>query len=172
MSASESNTDGPAEKTDPSTSDEGTIFGSSAPPEASPFARSVSTKSFDDTVSESLAAPLKDLGNQPFTPEALDRSIAKLAVSRGLATDEEIDMCSFVMGEEKRDSLGEVLIERRALTPNQYERLRADVEAERTGQRIPGFRMLGKIGAGASATVFKARQLNLDRLVAIKKTCF
>jgi serine/threonine-protein kinase len=33
---------------------------------------------------------------------------------------------------------------------------------------IPGFEVLGKIGEGATATVWKARQLSLDRLVAIK----
>ena len=39
---------------------------------------------------------------------------------------------------------------------------------ERPGQQIPGYRILGKLGAGAMATVFKAKQLSLDRLVAIK----
>lgn len=33
---------------------------------------------------------------------------------------------------------------------------------------IPGFDVLGKIGDGATATVWKARQLSLDRIVAIK----
>jgi serine/threonine-protein kinase len=42
------------------------------------------------------------------------------------------------------------------------------VEAERSGQQIPGYRILGKLGAGAMATVFKGKQLSLDRMVAIK----
>lgn len=33
---------------------------------------------------------------------------------------------------------------------------------------LPGFELLGKIGQGGMATVWKARQLSLDRLVAIK----
>jgi eukaryotic-like serine/threonine-protein kinase len=37
-----------------------------------------------------------------------------------------------------------------------------------TGQQIPGYKMLAKLGAGAMAVVFKARQLSLNRDVAIK----
>jgi serine/threonine-protein kinase len=42
------------------------------------------------------------------------------------------------------------------------------VEDTRPTQQIPGYQILSKLGAGAMATVFKARQLSLDRLVAIK----
>jgi serine/threonine-protein kinase len=38
----------------------------------------------------------------------------------------------------------------------------------RKAQQIPGFQILTKLGAGAMATVFKARQLSLDRTVAVK----
>ena len=47
-------------------------------------------------------------------------------------------------------------------------RLKQVIEAERSGQQIPGFKVIGKLGAGAMATVYKARQLSLDREVAIK----
>jgi serine/threonine protein kinase len=33
---------------------------------------------------------------------------------------------------------------------------------------IPGYQLLGRLGAGAMATVYKARQVSLDRLVAVK----
>ncbi len=39
---------------------------------------------------------------------------------------------------------------------------------DQTHRQIPGYQMLEKLGAGAMAVVFKARQLSLDRLVAIK----
>ena len=42
------------------------------------------------------------------------------------------------------------------------------MEEQRDSQQIPGFQILGKLGAGAMATVYKANQLSLDRLVAIK----
>ena len=35
-------------------------------------------------------------------------------------------------------------------------------------RQIPGYKLLGRLGAGAMATVYKARQLSLDRLVAVK----
>jgi len=35
-------------------------------------------------------------------------------------------------------------------------------------QQIPGYQILSKLGSGAMATVFKARQISLDRIVAIK----
>jgi serine/threonine-protein kinase len=38
----------------------------------------------------------------------------------------------------------------------------------RPAQQIPGFQILGKLGQGAMAVVFKAKQLSLDRTVAIK----
>src|SRR4029079_16332840 len=39
---------------------------------------------------------------------------------------------------------------------------------ERRGSQIPGYQLLHKIGKGAMATVYKARQLSLDRVVAVK----
>ena len=46
--------------------------------------------------------------------------------------------------------------------------IRQIIEAERSGQKIPGYKVLGKLGAGAMAAVFKAKQISLDRHVAIK----
>jgi eukaryotic-like serine/threonine-protein kinase len=35
-------------------------------------------------------------------------------------------------------------------------------------RQIPGYQLLGRLGAGSMATVYKARQVSLDRLVAVK----
>lgn len=37
-----------------------------------------------------------------------------------------------------------------------------------SARQIPGYQILGKLGAGAMAVVFKARQISLNRIVAIK----
>ena len=54
------------------------------------------------------------------------------------------------------------------VTPSQIDRLRSEIESERSSQRIPGYRIIRKLGAGAMATVYLASQLSLDRMVAIK----
>ncbi|MBI5724730.1 MAG: serine/threonine protein kinase [Planctomycetes bacterium] len=41
-------------------------------------------------------------------------------------------------------------------------------EKTTTGQQIPGYQIISKLGAGAMAVVFKAKQVSLDRIVAVK----
>lgn len=106
----------------------------------------------------------------------VDTALGRLVVDYGLATREEVDLCrdrlreaGAAEGEEAgQRSLAVELIDQDFVTKRQIARLKAIVDAERSGQKIPGYRLLGKLGAGAMATVYKARQLNLDRLVAIK----
>ena len=45
---------------------------------------------------------------------------------------------------------------------------RATRRAKEAHHQIPGYQLLERIGAGTTATVYKARQLSLDRMVAIK----
>ncbi|MCW5756463.1 MAG: serine/threonine protein kinase [Phycisphaeraceae bacterium] len=106
----------------------------------------------------------------------VDTALGRLVVDYGLATREEVDLCldrlkqaSAGPGDEAgQRSLALELVDQEFVTKRQIARLKAILDAERSGQKIPGYRLLGKLGAGAMATVYKARQLNLDRLVAIK----
>ena len=41
-------------------------------------------------------------------------------------------------------------------------------QIESAVQQIPGYKILGKLGAGAMAVVYKGKQLSLNRTVAIK----
>jgi len=54
------------------------------------------------------------------------------------------------------------------VTQSQLDRLREKIEETRPTRRIPGYQFLEKLGAGAMATVYKAKQLSLNRVVAIK----
>lgn len=102
----------------------------------------------------------------------IDTLVGRLVIDQGLATQDEVQHCLEQAKELREDanqaSLVQVLVDNQYVTQRQIARLRRIIEAERSGQKIPGFRILGKLGAGAMATVFKANQLSLDRTVAIK----
>jgi len=94
--------------------------------------------------------------------------IGKIVVDRGLAGSEEVETCRSAQKSDPGSALSDLLVGRHFLTRTQLDRLRTEFEAERTQSRIPGYKVLRKLGAGAMATVYLARQLSLDRPVAIK----
>lgn len=108
------------------------------------------------------------------TPTAADTTIGRLVVEKGLASQEEVDGCLALMRGASGDSnpsnrsLTDLLVDNGIVTRKQIDRLRPEVEASRPNQQIPGYQILSKLGAGAMATVYKARQVSLDRIVAIK----
>ncbi len=100
----------------------------------------------------------------------LDTEVGKLVVDQGLATREEIDFCREQQkqsSDPNQRSLADLLIEHNFVTPNQFKRVRRMLDDRRTSQ-IPGYQLLGLLGKGAMAKVYKARQLSLDRAVAVK----
>ncbi len=103
----------------------------------------------------------------------LDTLIGRLVIDQGLATSDEVKHCKTMTraeGEESSEkSLAHVLVDREFITKRQLARLREAIEAERSGNKISGYKILGKLGAGAMATVYKAKQVSLDRMVALKK---
>lgn len=102
----------------------------------------------------------------------IDTIVGRLVIDQGFATPDEVQHCLSIARQMAEDanqrSLADLLIENDYVTRRQMTRLREIAQAERSGQKIPGYKVLGKLGAGAMATVFKAKQLSLDRVVAIK----
>jgi serine/threonine-protein kinase len=101
-----------------------------------------------------------------------DTLLGQMIVTQGLATKEEVDDCMAMQTElakeQNQRSLADLLIENGYITRSQVERIRPQMEEQGQMQQIPGYQIISKLGAGAMAAVFKARQIALDRFVAIK----
>jgi serine/threonine-protein kinase len=64
--------------------------------------------------------------------------------------------------------ISEILSERGYLAKEDLESVSKTVQRVMESLRIPGFKLLKRLGRGSMGTVYKARQLNLDRIVALK----
>ncbi len=94
--------------------------------------------------------------------------LGRVVVERGLVSDAELQDARNRHELDPGGSLADMLLGAGYVTSSQIDRLRSEIESERSSQRIPGYRIIRKLGAGAMATVYLASQLSLDRMVAIK----
>ena len=108
-------------------------------------------------------------GNEQTSADTL---FGRMAIEQKLCAEDEVQQCE---EEQKRRAstqpatLEQLLLEKRFLTRTQAERLKAAIRDSRDStNQIPGYKVLGKLGSGAMAVVYKAKQLSLDRIVAIK----
>jgi serine/threonine-protein kinase len=96
----------------------------------------------------------------------------KIAIDQGICTDTEIGHCFKELKSRSATeptTLKQILVEYGYMTSTQATRLDTSIkESKDAAGKIPGYKVLGKLGAGAMAVVYKARQLSLDRSVAIK----
>ena len=105
------------------------------------------------------------------TTGGFETMLGKLVVKSNLATPDEVELCTELIREseaEEPQTLADLLVANEFLTKRQIDRLRLEFEAQKSTQQIPGYKIKQKLGSGAMATVFLARQISLDRLVAIK----
>ncbi len=101
---------------------------------------------------------------------SLDTEVGKLAVDMGLVSRKEVEFCREQQkqsSDPNARSLTDLLIENNFITVNQAKRIR-QVVADGKASRIPGYELIREIGKGAMARVYSAKQLSLDRIVAVK----
>jgi serine/threonine-protein kinase len=100
----------------------------------------------------------------------LDTEVGRIVVDLGLATRTEIEFCRESQkqsSDPNQRSLADLLVENSFITVNQAKRIRSQLE-ERKRSQLPGYELMGKLGKGAMATVYKAKQISLNRIVAVK----
>ena len=101
-----------------------------------------------------------------------DTIFGKLAVEQGLCTDAELRRALEELKSRSKVNpiiLKNLMIDLGYVTTTQAERLKGKIkESKAVAHQIPGYKILGKLGAGAMAIVYKGKQLSLNRTVAIK----
>jgi serine/threonine-protein kinase len=114
----------------------------------------------------------------PARPEssvlnADEERLAHALISRGLVTREEYQQCRVVdgaaaeTGKTGPEALLVRLVKAGFLTTPQARRALQEL-TQLLKEQIPGYQLVEKLGQGSMGTVFKARQLSMNRLVAIK----
>jgi serine/threonine-protein kinase len=105
----------------------------------------------------------------PQSGRADEERLGQTLVARGLVTAEELKNCrsASAVSPPGAEGLATRLVAAGHLTQAQARRAMADL-ARGAGQMVPGYEVMEKLGQGAMGVVFRARQLSLDRLVAIK----
>ena len=107
-----------------------------------------------------------------MAPVAEDELLLQRAVELKLLTKEQLGRSlaaqKKLLASGKNVSLAAIVKAAKFLTQAQFEGLRKSLDKEEAIPRLGGFEILGRIGKGGMGYVFKARQVSMDRIVALK----
>jgi serine/threonine-protein kinase len=103
-----------------------------------------------------------------------EANVEKSIIRRGLATPAEIEACKAhrtkiaAKSKDSSPSLLEIMVDAKVLTRSQMIRLLQEKGEGTRKFEIPGYQMLDRLGKGSMGVVYKAKQLSVDRIVAVK----
>ncbi|HYF50846.1 MAG TPA: serine/threonine-protein kinase [Planctomycetota bacterium] len=110
---------------------------------------------------------------QPATnnpPAAEHNSFGKVAIKLGYITEGQLEEAMKVQATAAkaglRKRLGEILIKKGYLTPEQFQEVLKSQTVK--SKRIGAYELISKLGEGGMGSVFKARQVFMDRVIALK----
>lgn len=111
--------------------------------------------------------------SEPRTARApLPRAEAKLgeiAIRKRYITEAQLkEALEIQAAQGNRQKLGEILLEKGFITREQLDHLLLLAARASAPIEIAGYEIIGKIGTGGMGAVYKARQISIDRIVAIK----
>jgi len=91
----------------------------------------------------------------------------EVAVRKGLVTTAVAEECR-AAARRVGGNIVRFLRQHQYLTHEAAEEIRRDIERSGVRLRVGGYELLGRIGHGSTGTVYRARQMSLGRLVAVK----
>jgi len=100
------------------------------------------------------------------------RKLGELAIEKGLLTEAQLKEALHAQTEMKKlglsEQLGTILFKKKYLSKTLVADLLKEQAQALSMRRLGNFEIKEKIGAGAMGVVFKARQVSMDRIVALK----
>jgi len=105
-------------------------------------------------------------------PAAHDRNLGQIAITEGLVSEEEVNAALAEMRQAEKigavTTLDTVLVKKGLLSRQQADALLEILSKKNIPTMLGGFEILERIGRGGMHAVYKARQVAMDRIVALK----